>query len=71
MKRLFNPFERGVSVQHYGGLGLYIARRIVGMHGGTISVESELGQGASFDVELPLAPRLDDAFLVESPLMGR
>lgn len=73
MKRLFNPFERGVSVQHYGGLGLglYIARRIVRMHGGTISVESELGKGAAFDVELPLAPKIDDAFLVESPLMGR
>ncbi|WP_437313792.1 AAA family ATPase [Sorangium sp. So ce385] len=54
--RIFERFERAVSVRNFGGLGLglYIVRWIVTAHGGTIRVESELGAGASFIVELPL-----------------
>ena len=37
------------------GLGLAIARQLVQAHGGTIEVESELGTGTIFTVELPLA----------------
>lgn len=56
--RIFLRFERAASVQNYGGLGLglYITRHIVGVHGGTISIDSQLGRGALFSVELPLAP---------------
>jgi signal transduction histidine kinase len=54
--RIFEKFARAVPTRNYGGLGLglYITRRIVARHGGTISVDSALGQGAHFVVELPL-----------------
>lgn len=60
-ERIFMPFERNVSVRHYGGLGLglHIVRTIVAAMGGSVRVESELGAGATFVVELPL--RLGEA----------
>ncbi len=53
--RIFERFERAVSPAHYGGmgLGLYITKQIVDAHGGTIRVESALGEGATFIVALP------------------
>ncbi|WP_232537301.1 AAA family ATPase [Cystobacter fuscus] len=53
--RIFGRFERAVSERHYGGLGLglYISRGIAEAHGGTIQVESQPGEGATFTVELP------------------
>ncbi|WP_437924075.1 AAA family ATPase [Sorangium sp. So ce291] len=54
--RIFERFERAVSVRNFGGLGLglYIVRWIVTSHGGTIRAESKPGAGATFIVELPL-----------------
>jgi signal transduction histidine kinase len=53
--RIFERFERAVSEQHYGGLGLglWIVREILAGMGGTISVFSQPGMGAAFTVELP------------------
>jgi len=54
-ERIFKPFERGVSVRHYGGLGLglHIVKTIVDALGGSVSVASEPGSGSTFMVELP------------------
>jgi predicted ATPase/signal transduction histidine kinase len=56
--RIFEPFEQAAPAHHYGGLGLglYLARETVRAHGGSITVESALGAGATFVVDLPLRP---------------
>jgi signal transduction histidine kinase len=56
--RIFERFERSVEDRRYSGLGLglWIARELARLHGGTISVRSEMGQGAEFSVRLPLTP---------------
>ncbi|MFP2930217.1 ATP-binding protein [Pyxidicoccus sp. 3LG] len=53
--RIFHRFERAASANHFGGLGLglWMVRRIVEAHGGSIRVGSEPGRGATFVVELP------------------
>lgn len=55
--RIFEPFERTQDARSIGGLGLglHICKQIVEGHQGTIRVESELGKGATFVVELPMA----------------
>jgi len=56
IEQLFQPFTRlyrGQEIQGLG-LGLYISKAIAEAHGGRIWVESELGQGSTFIVVLPL-----------------
>lgn len=54
--RIFGKFERVASraVPDGLGMGLYIARQLAEAQGGTLSVKSEMGQGATFEVALPL-----------------
>lgn len=52
-QRIFQKFERADKSISGLGLGLYIVKQIIDMHQGFIRVESELGQGATFIVELP------------------
>jgi signal transduction histidine kinase len=56
LERIFERFERAVSVSAYGGLGLglYLTRQIVHAHQGRVTVQSAPGIGAVFRVELPL-----------------
>ncbi|MBD2293289.1 hybrid sensor histidine kinase/response regulator [Anabaena sphaerica FACHB-251] len=51
---LFERFRQGNHNLSGSGLGLYLSRRIVEAHQGTISVNSELGKGSVFIVDLPL-----------------
>jgi signal transduction histidine kinase len=55
--RIFDRFVRGVSAQHFGGLGLglYVSREIVTAHGGSLAVKSQRGQGSTFTMTLPCA----------------
>ncbi|MBI2267635.1 MAG: ATP-binding protein, partial [Armatimonadetes bacterium] len=53
---IFEPFVRGKKVRerHEGsGLGLAVAKHLVQLHGGSITVESYPGRGTTFTVHLP------------------
>lgn len=58
LKHVFEPFERESSTTRSGiegtGLGMAITKNIVEMMNGKISVESEVGKGSTFTVELTL-----------------
>jgi len=62
-ERIFRLFTRlGHQAVAGDGLGLTVVKKIVEKHGGTIWVESEIGQGATFCFTLPrLGPRSVDA----------
>lgn len=61
--RIFQPFgqaEEGVDRKFGGtGLGLSIARELVELMGGTLTLESEQGQGSTFAFEIGLMPASD------------
>jgi PAS domain S-box-containing protein len=55
LPKLFEPYFRARSATGIAGtgIGLNIVKEIVELHGGSISVQSILGQGTTFTVELP------------------
>lgn len=57
-RQLFEPFSRGDTTMNRrlggAGLGLAVVRQAVALMGGSISVESVVGRGSAFRVDLPL-----------------
>jgi signal transduction histidine kinase/FixJ family two-component response regulator len=60
LPRLFERFHRvqGARARTYegSGIGLALVQELVHIHGGTITVESQVGAGTTFTVTLPLGP---------------
>jgi signal transduction histidine kinase len=62
-RRIFEEFHQvddsNTKTKGGTGLGLAIAKQIIEMHGGRIWVESTLGKGATFQMELPIRAQKD------------
>jgi two-component system, NtrC family, sensor kinase len=56
MSKIFDPFFTTKAVGKGTGLGLSISYKIIEQHGGSISVDSTVGQGTRFTIVLPLTP---------------
>ena len=75
-EKLFQPFvqiDSSLNRQYEGtGLGLALVKRIVEMHGGDVSIHSELGTGSCFTLRLPHISKLDQkSLLIASPFDKR
>ena len=54
LPNIFDRFHRADGAGGHGhGLGLYIAGALARLHGGSLTAQSELGQGATFSLRLP------------------
>lgn len=56
LKSIFNPFFTTKPVGQGTGLGLSVSKGIIEKHGGHLDVESEVAQGTTFTVYLPIIP---------------
>jgi signal transduction histidine kinase len=61
LDRIFDPFFTTKKVGAGTGLGLSTSFAIVQRHGGTLTVESEVGRGSRFQLRLPVDPPDADA----------
>ncbi len=60
LDRIFDPFFTTKDPDKGTGLGLMISHQIITDHGGSIEVESRVGEGAAFHVRLPREGPIDD-----------
>jgi signal transduction histidine kinase len=56
LQRIFDPFFTTKDVGHGTGLGLSMSYSIAVKHGGSLSVQSQVGEGSCFSLQLPLLP---------------
>ena len=64
--RVFEHFYQGEKIHAKGsGIGLWLAKSFVELHGGAIEVESTVGKGTKFTVTLPVRHVADDAVKAE------
>jgi signal transduction histidine kinase len=56
LSHIFSPHFTTRRASGGMGLGLFIAQKVAQSHGGTLTVESTVGQGTTFTLQLPLAP---------------
>jgi len=56
LKHLFQPFHRAANAGEIAGtgLGLTITKEAVELHGGTIAVDTQLGLGTTFTIDIPI-----------------
>jgi len=71
LDRLFERYHRGSNVSGIvgTGVGLYLVKMVVDMHGGAVTVESQEGDGARFTIRLPRKPAAaaESAAIAEAP----
>jgi two-component system NtrC family sensor kinase len=66
LARIFEPFFSTKSPGEGTGLGLFVTRGLIEKLGGTVTVDSEVGKGASFCIRLPKRSKKTEGF-IDSP----
>lgn len=61
LERIFERYAQGDNADMIGeggfGIGLYVSKQLVELHGGTFTVDSKLGEGSVFTLSLPIAEK--------------
>jgi len=71
LEKIFLPFERSNSIAHHiegVGIGLALCKSLIEHMQGTIHVDSTLGSGSDFMIELPLSAEYEAAYLTDQIL---